>query len=392
MRVLFAAVPQSGHVYPMLPLANAFAKRGDDVTFATASDALRLVEKSLPEATRLASVGHGLGDWWQILAARTRGVPGDGVPIDRINPYFVPRLFADVGTADMVDDLLALARDFRPDILVFDGLCFAGPLVAREIEACPVQHTIGPVVDEATLTLCRDALYPTWRSFDHDAPPSGGLYAGVTLDICPPAFSAPHPLPGADVRPIRPTGLPVENAAVPEVLSGLPARPVVYVTLGTFMNTDSSIFRAAIEGLRDEPVNVVVTVGSDNDPAALGEVADNVRVERFVAQGSLLPHCAAVVHHAGCGTMFGTLAHGLPALAIPQGADNFTNAELLEKSGAGRRLLPGDVSAAKIRDGVRALLDDVRYRAAATRVAEEIAAMPSPDDVAVSLADATHRV
>ena len=41
-----------------------------------------------------------------------------------------------------------------------------------------------------------------------------------------------------------------------------------------------------------------------------------------------------VVHHGGSGTMLGALAHGLPQLRRPQGADQFLNAEALLPTGA----------------------------------------------------------
>ncbi|MBV8297689.1 MAG: glycosyltransferase, partial [Acidimicrobiia bacterium] len=69
----------------------------------------------------------------------------------------------------------------------------------------------------------------------------------------------------------------------------------------------------------------------------------------------------------------------------PQGADNFVNASLLEGSGAGRTLGPDEVSSAAIRDAVRMLLEDGAYAEAAQRVADEIAAMPAPEETAAVL-------
>lgn len=100
-----------------------------------------------------------------------------------------------------------------------------------------------------------------------------------------------------------------------------------------FGNTE--VFRTAIAGLAGEDVEVVVTLGVDNDPAALGPVPANARVERFIPQAELLPRCSVVIHHGGSGTMYGSLAHGVPQVALPQGADNFVNGWLLARCGAG---------------------------------------------------------
>lgn len=130
---------------------------------------------------------------------------------------------------------------------------------------------------------------------------------------------------------------------------------------------------------------MVVTAGTNNDPADLEPVPANALIARFVPQAELLPRCSAVVHHAGAGTMFGALAHGLPAVAIPQGADNFTLAEALRKAGVARVLMPGTVSAGAVREAVQSVLDDPSYAVAARRTADEIAAMPGPEEVAAVL-------
>jgi hypothetical protein len=108
VKVLVTAVPQGGDAYPLVPLITAFVEQGHEVVFATGPEG---GEFGAGTGARAASVGGGMAIWWQTLAARTRGTPGDGLPPERIMQYFVPRLFAEVGAADMVDDLLGLARN-----------------------------------------------------------------------------------------------------------------------------------------------------------------------------------------------------------------------------------------------------------------------------------------
>jgi UDP:flavonoid glycosyltransferase YjiC (YdhE family) len=83
--------------------------------------------------------------------------------------------------------------------------------------------------------------------------------------------------------------------------------------------------------------------------------------------------------------MFGSLAHGLPQVVVPQGADNFLNGDLLARAGVARILLPDEVTPERVGDAVRAVLDDDRLRRAARSVAAEIAAMPGPAEVAQTL-------
>jgi UDP:flavonoid glycosyltransferase YjiC (YdhE family) len=111
----------------------------------------------------------------------------------------------------------------------------------------------------------------------------------------------------------------------------------------------------------------------------------SVRVERFVPQGVLLPHVDLVVHHCGSGTMLGALAHGLPQLVLPHGADQFLNARALLDAGAGLRLLPEEITPESVADAARALLGEPAYRDAAAGLAAEIAAMPAPADTVPKL-------
>ena len=140
-----------------------------------------------------------------------------------------------------------------------------------------------------------------------------------------------------------------------------------------------------LHALAGEPIDVVATVGEQQDPASLGPIPSNNRVERFIPQAELLPSCAAVVHHGGAGTTFGALSHGLPQLIIPQGADNFEHAAMCETAGATLTLRPGEAISVAIARAVRRLLDEPSFAAASRRAAAEIAAMPGPTEVADTL-------
>lgn len=80
--------------------------------------------------------------------------------------------------------------------------------------------------------------------------------------------------------------------------------------------------------------------------------------------------------------MFGSLAHGLPQVVIPQGADNFLNGDLVAVAGAGKVLKPGEVTPERVRDAVRSVLEEASYANAPRRLATEVAAMPAAAEVA----------
>ena len=147
------------------------------------------------------------------------------------------------------------------------------------------------------------------------------------MDTCPPSLQNPEIEGLAAVQALRPAAAERSTDEPPAWLDRLGGMPIVYVTMGTIWNRDLDLFRHVIEAVRDEGVALVVTVGRQNDPAALGPQPDNVVVHRYVPQAVVLERCDAVIAHGGSGTTLGALAFGLPLLVIPQGADQYSNAD-----------------------------------------------------------------
>jgi MGT family glycosyltransferase len=217
-----------------------------------------------------------------------------------------------------------------------------------------------------------------WAAHGLEVPAYAGCFASGYLDICPHAVQSTSVDHIAHVQPLR----PVETAEpVAE-----PAEPLVYVTLGT-VQSNADLLREIVAGVAGLPVHVLVALGPRIPPESLGRQPDHVQVESWVDQPAVLGRTTAVVSHGGSGTFLGALARGLPQLCVPQGADQFRNAEGGARAGAALALGPDELSAASVCAATERLLEDSTLRAAARRVAHEIADMPGPDDVCRLLAD-----
>jgi UDP:flavonoid glycosyltransferase YjiC (YdhE family) len=379
MKVLAVATPGAGHVNPLMPLIEALLAQGDEVTVAAGEDPGGAVARA---GAVFARAGRGEMDWFADLGVRVlHGLPGDGLAPERINHYFVPRLFAEVAVPDMIDEVVAIGRELEPDLVLFETYALAGPLTAEVLGVPGVHHLISPMLPHDVLALADDAVSPIWRSFDSGTPGYGGLYRGITIEITPPTLEG-QTIPGGESLAMRPAPLPASRPAPSDP-------PCVYLTLGTlFGNTE--VFRTVLAGLAGEGVEVVVTVGADGDPAALEPVPPNATVERYIRQSELLPRCSAIVHHGGSGTMYGSLAHGVPQVVLPQGADNFVNGGLLARCGAGVMIGPADVTPEAVHDAVIQVLEQPSYRDTGRSLAAELAALPEPAEVARTLRHRFH--
>nr|WTA68935.1 glycosyltransferase [Micromonospora sp. NBC_00855] len=328
MRVLFASLASVGHTYPLIPLAIAARDAGHEVHFAAGP------EVHAPLAA------HGLRPFR----------PGDA--------------FYEVYAEDLAPELARL----RPDLVVHEwGL--PGAAVAAHRAGIPgLWHGFGRMFSEGIgLELPTRNAEVVGRPHLDIWPPSlqdkDFLATERRIELRPVAFSTPAPLS--------------------ERVSRRASRPLIYLTLGTAFGTPE-LLRTAIAALATLDADVVVAAGRV-PVEQLGEIPAHVSVHQWVSQAELLPLVDVVVHHGGSGTTLGALAVGVPQLVLPQGADQFANADTLAAAGVAVRLLPGEVDAGAIAEHVHRLLPQrgsVEQRDAARLIAEEIAGMPSPAAVA----------
>lgn len=380
MRVLVASVPASGHVLPLLPLARRLHESGDEVVWATGSDQCEALGQ---EGFDTRVVGPPIHMWFQQLAARTRGRPGDGIPVMRTTHWFAPRLFGEVGAPLMIDQLLACAVEFQPDVILFESRCYAAAAVARAVRALPVLQAVTTLLPPEVELLVTDAITPLWRELGLDAPSYAGVFDGVTLSAWPASLDDPAPYGDLTVHRLQPTA--VASAKPPWLdrwIEEQDSRPIVYATLGTVHGGNAAVLRAILDGVAANDVAVVLTVGPSGDLSAFDPISPRARVERFVPQDVLLPACSAVISHAGSGTTLGALAHGLPHLMVPQGADQYINADRCEQAQLGRTLLPPEVTADAVRMALKEVLEESSYRDNARRVQSEMTGAMHLDDAA----------
>lgn len=372
-RVLFSCAVGEGHLNPMLPLACAFVRAGHTVAVAAeAAHGRRLEARGLEHLpmplTNVERNARAAG-----LRARLHEIP----PAERRSVMY-PHLFGEIEAPLKLPPLREAVAAWRPSLVVHDSADLAAPIAAAELGLPSVHHSFGCAIP---LDAVEAAARVTEHLWPFEAEPLCGLYRGTYLDIAPPSLQ-PHGTPGATrVQPLRPEPVAATGDETPPAwLERLPDRPVVYVTLGTQHN-ELDVFRTLLDGLADIDCTVVVTVGGGNDPSELAPLPANAIVERYVSQSLLLSRCDVVVCHAGSGSLLAALAHGLPLLLCPRGADQFDNADASVDAGVALALAPAELSAETARAALETLLADDAYRARATAVAREIAAMPPADDV-----------
>ena len=283
----------------------------------------------------------------------------------------------------MRDELAPIIEEVRPDVVVRETAELAAAPMAAARGIPLVTVAFSGVLPEPARDQVLDDLRPLWRAEGLDDPTWADVYGQLYLHPFPDSFGQRPDSPL--VRPVRPDrGAP--SVTPPGWVTALGTdRPLVYVTAGTEPPSVTFPWREVFAAVGGLDVDAVATIGPHVDPAGLGTVPANVRVERFVAQADLLARASAVISHGGAGSVLGAAAQGRPQLVIPLFADQWENGLAVDRAGCGIVVGPHGRSVEDLDCSLRTVLASAPHRDAATRVADEIATMPTPAAVALDV-------
>jgi MGT family glycosyltransferase len=413
MRIVQACMPVPGHLNPNLALAQALRARGHQVAVYSGAIARDAVERegmtffpfhpSLDEVVmRLVLPPSGDSpagssfDSRRAMSQKAASAARKELYLETI-PYQVEDLErataafdADLLVTDptLLGSILVLKERLPVPVVVFSMLlaCHVpGPQVAPWGPGLPPPRTLASRARAWVYEVLIDLLLADFQRTANEVRLRFGLpkLRGRVQDEYgrPPLFLVAS-TPELDYeRTDLPPAVNYVGACVwkggtapppmPAWLADLPRdRPVIHVTEGTIHTREPQLLRAAMEGLRDLPMHVILTTGAHRKPDELdlGPRGANVRVEQFVPHHALFPMTDVVVTTGGAGTVTTALMAGVPLVVVPTGWDLPENAQRVAASGAGLRLAPRDCTSHRVRAAVERVLGDRSYREKATRL------------------------
>ncbi|MEV6220782.1 macrolide family glycosyltransferase [Nocardia fluminea] len=150
------------------------------------------------------------------------------------------------------------------------------------------------------------------------------------------------------------------------------AEKVLLISLGSAYTRQPEFYRQCLRAFGDLPGwHVVLQIGKHTDPSELGDIAGDVEVHSWVPQRAILERADAFVTHAGMGGCGEGLLAGVPMIAVPQGAEQFMNADRLVELGVARRIDTADATAANLRQALHDLVTDPEVAARSARLRAE---------------------
>jgi UDP:flavonoid glycosyltransferase YjiC (YdhE family) len=184
------------------------------------------------------------------------------IPSSRRSPrrrsnFLFAKIFGPERAEGMLEDLLPLAHEWSPSVMVCEQAELAGPIVAATLGIPNVTHAFGHPLPAG----------PRGPGGGRDAAALGG----TRPDRAALRRHVSAPLRRHESRSAE----GVREQALPDILKLRPhdpapaaetaGLPLVYVTFGTVFNRDLSLIATVVEG-RTLPVKAVVTLGPGNEP------------------------------------------------------------------------------------------------------------------------------
>ncbi|MEV5374505.1 nucleotide disphospho-sugar-binding domain-containing protein [Streptomyces nondiastaticus] len=395
MRALFTVSDWGGHYYCMVPLGWALQAAGHEVRVACPPAQATAVSNAgltpvpvldgpdMTYCTRLIR--------YQEHVDGTSALPGPplhpvtGRPVADIGEFAIAEetagFWRDAGQRIMrsYDAAVELGRSWRPDLVLHDLMAPEGALIARLADVPSLYHSAGLFGAAETEPVLETGLEDPTESFArHGAAPWSRDQIEYVIDPSPRQSPPPHgdalPIP---VRPVPYNGV----GSVPDWLLEPPAGRRICVLWGysatAMYGPRVPALRQAVEAAVATGAEVILTA-SPEQVAHLGDLPGSVRVLTGLPVQLLLPTCDAVIHHGGAGTVMNAFAAGVPQLCLTLSIDRPVYRERISRTGAALALSALSSAPEAIHEGVTAVLEDSRYRQAATAVSAGLAEQPAP--------------
>lgn len=149
----------------------------------------------------------------------------------------------------------------------------------------------------------------------------------------------------------------------PCLLPGFPQNegaPLIYVSFGSLGAMDVQLFRDLMAVFAHLPYRFLVNVGADRD--AYDQVPDNVYIDSWFVQPSVVRRCDLFIHHGGNNSLGEALFHGVPSLVMPYCWDGHDNARRVEETGTGRAMARYRWSRHELAETIHDLIHDAALR------------------------------
>jgi glycosyltransferase (activator-dependent family) len=429
VRVLFVTTPTKAPGHHRVPLAWAFRAAGHDVCLA---DRPNLVDEITRTGLTAVPIGEAIEADENIAASERllEGIAPENLPapealmrIDETRPevltydfmhgvftVMTTTVFRTFSPPSTITELVGFACEWRPDLVLWDPLVFAGPVAAKACGAAHARLLYGldmvglmrgryleamarrpaPYREDPLEEWLAPALDRNGCGFDEDI-----ITGQWTVDPVPPSQQLP-----TGIRYLRMQHVPYNGmSVVPKWLRKPPDRRRVCLSL--------NLPHPEVTGGDDVPVDLLLEAldGLDIEVVALSTpllsgasrgMPANVRLADPGTLNELLPTCSAIIHQSDVWTLHSAFAHGVPQLVLPGKLwDIPMRAAQVQEAGIGLTVPNVEhATSAELRGMLLRVLEEPEFARNAARLQAELRSASPPSEMVLRLEQlvAEHRV
>lgn len=362
MRIAVVAGPAAGHIFPAAALAQGLLRRGHEVLVLTGELWLAPLARDGVAAQCLPILQHDGRDdtfGFRIYGRGAQSAPGTA------------ELIGAFGAETVVVDTLTIGGAYAAGLLGLPWIeLIPHPLqdVCSDVSSPgtglpPGRGPLGRGRDSVLRSLHQRAIDKTMHE-RWDARRSIGL-----PDEGPPVGRLVATLPGLEIAradwPARTAVVgPLEWDPAAAQLTLPPGdAPLVFASASTAPAGATGVLEAALDACAVLGLRLVCTqFGTHGGPLPSWAAVGPGR------QAPALAAADVVVAGGGHGMVAKAMVRGLPLACVPGGGEQFDNAQRVRRLGAGVRIMPSRLSAARLATALSRLVGDPSYGRAARRV------------------------
>ena len=388
MRLAFSCPAVPGHLLPMTALAGTVKALGHDVVFIAVPDAEAIVRACGFEFVPVGAQMFPRGEMARKLAQLSQ-LSGDAAVA------FTIRAFADNARAILDDGSRALA-EARPDALVVDATQSGFNLIALKeglpfVSVCNALHfdlsgrtplcffpwtyedtpeararnlqgliefgrSLAPINEVVREYIAGNGLPTELQD------PAARISKLALITQCPRQFDWPgdhYPAHFHYTGPFHSIALRPKAEFPWERLTG---EPLIYCSMGTLQNGSERVFQTIVKAVESPGRQVVLSIGGNLAPAAIGPVGSSTVVVQHAPQLALLERASLCITHAGLNTTLEALSAGVPLVGIPITNDQPGVAARIAFTGTGLVVPIQELSVERLRSAVDQVLTEPSYK------------------------------
>lgn len=369
-KIAFFCIPAHGHTNPTLCVVKELVNRGNEVRYYS-YDIMR--EKI--ESTGATYISCDKYDNQMNLK------PEDA---DRVAKDIVFSTEIIVGTTLALDDaILQDMKEWRPDCIVGDSVAFWAKLIALKLGVPFVSSTTTFAFNKNSAKVMKQSFRGLFKmifsmgkvnkivgKLNKKGYDVKGIMSivGNDNDTDTIVYTSPEFQPYSETFSDKYLFIgPSVRKAEHDVKRSSEKR-TIYVSLGTVNNQNISFFKNCIKAFGNSDIDVIMSVGNIVKTEDLGDIPENIKVERYVEQIEVLQQVDAFITHCGMNSVNEALYYQVPLILYPQTAEQGGVAYRVNELGAGVYLK--NIEPKEIKSAVYEVLENNRYRENAKKIAE----------------------